>query len=100
MNDPTIAGGRTPLPLHPDQIAQAAGMLARAFQDDVLPRFLYVDAERRRQYLPALFTAWLRDGLRRGEVRTLGPTVAVAIWLPPHAMPLPETGASEVALGA
>ena len=87
MDDLTSTGGRIPVPLHPDQIEQAAAMLARAFRDEPLSRFVFPDAARRRQHLLALFAWWLRDALRDGEGFCLGPVLAVAIWTPAQATP-------------
>jgi ribosomal protein S18 acetylase RimI-like enzyme len=75
-------------------------MLARAFDEDPLPRFVFPDARRWRRCLPGLCGRWLRDGLRDGEVVTLGAGVAVAVWMPPRASAPPEpdtTGAAEAA---
>jgi GNAT superfamily N-acetyltransferase len=86
-----------PVPLQPDQIEQAAGMLARAFQEDVLSHFLFPNAQRREQHMPAMFAQFLRDGLRDGEVLTLGPILAVAIWIAPQTASEPEPGMAESA---
>jgi GNAT superfamily N-acetyltransferase len=99
VTDATMCGAaaQPSIPLHPDQVEQAAAMLARAFQDDPLPHFLFPDTERRRQHLPALFAWWLQDALRDGEVRCHGPVLAVAIWTPPQATAEPQPEAAEAA---
>jgi GNAT superfamily N-acetyltransferase len=99
MSGPMSTNGEA-LPLHPDQVETAAGMLARAFHDDPLARFIFPDLQRRRHHLPVLFGEWVRDGLRHGKVVTLGADVAVAIWMPPHAAPPPQPGTAEVAAAA
>lgn len=88
-------GDRAPIALRPDQIDHAAGVLVRAFLDDPPALFIFPDAERRRQQMPALFTEFVRDGLRDGEVLTLDPPLAVAIWHPPRAAPPAEPEPAE-----
>jgi ribosomal protein S18 acetylase RimI-like enzyme len=96
----SASGDTAPIPLRPDQIEQAAGMLARAFQEGVLASFIFPDVQRRRQHLPAAFAQVLRDALRDGEVFALGPTLAVAVWIPPRATSTPELGMAEDAKAA
>src|SRR4051812_46555530 len=91
------AAAHPPSPLRLDQVDQAAAMLARAFHDGSLPRFVFPAAARRRQHLPALFAWWLRDALRDGDVLCLGPVRAVAVWTPPQVTPELQPEAAEAA---
>src|SRR3954449_2976700 len=99
VTDAQMSGVATqpPIPLRLDQVDQAAAMLARAFHDDSLPRFVFPDAVRRRQHLPALFAWWLRDALRDGDVLCLGAVQALAVWTPPQVTPDLHSEAAEAA---
>ncbi len=89
-----------PMSLAATDTATAAGVLARAFDDD--PGILYIlpDAEMRAALLPGMFSAIVRHGLLRGEVLGLEqPTAAVSIWLPPgRAELLDEAGMAEAGM--
>jgi GNAT superfamily N-acetyltransferase len=57
-------------------------MLAKAFQDDPLFKYVLPDAKRRKKRLPALFALNLQYGLIFGEVYSIAQQ-GLAIWLPP-----------------
>ena len=74
-----------------DRLEEAAGVLARGFQDN--PNFvdLFPEEEARARALPRLQRACLRDALGFGRVYAAsrgGELVGVAAWLPPGAFPL------------
>ncbi len=67
-----------------DQLAEAAVVLAQAFQNDAGTIYMLPDAEQRKQVLPLLFRVMVRHTLAAGEIYGLGnPLRGVALWLPP-----------------
>ena len=76
--------------LRRDQLAPASHVLARAFDDDPVFRYLYPGARRRRWASRGFLRALARDGLPYGEVWTAlddGTVVGAAGWLPEGAFP-------------
>jgi ribosomal protein S18 acetylase RimI-like enzyme len=68
--------------VRPDQIPEAAAVLARAFQDDPAWRWVLPSATRRAKALPSLFG--LGFELIEAEIWvTAGPILGSARWLPP-----------------
>lgn len=65
------------------QIARAAAVLARAFQDDPLMVVALPDAERRARSLPRLIELNVRYAARYGEVYATPGMEGAAVWLPP-----------------
>jgi ribosomal protein S18 acetylase RimI-like enzyme len=73
-----------PVHLPPVDAARAAALLARAFQEDPMTRFILPDPDARAGLLPWFLGATVDYGLRYGEVYTTpGVVEGVAIWLPP-----------------
>ena len=66
----------------PEGVADAAEVLARAFQDDPLSKYVFADEEERQRRLPAHFGAALRYGVQFGAVNVVSGSGAV-IALPP-----------------
>ncbi|MDO9579913.1 MAG: hypothetical protein Q7J06_05025, partial [Bacteroidales bacterium] len=65
------------------QVRPAAGMLARAFQDDPLMAYFFPDASERENRLPYIFEFLIRYGILYGEVYATSPNLeGVAVWLP------------------
>ena len=76
--------GTAPIRLASAMADQAAAVLARAFRDDPMLRFLLPDDAARARVLPWFLGTTVRYGLRHGEVyATPGTIEGVAIWLPP-----------------
>jgi GNAT superfamily N-acetyltransferase len=71
--------------LPPGAVREAAGVMARAFQDDPAWAWVVPDEERRRRVLPALFRSGLRLESLRGNIVRSTDGAGVAIWVPPHA---------------
>jgi GNAT superfamily N-acetyltransferase len=93
VGDPTSIGqDAAPVPLHSDQVGQAAETLTGAFMEGALGIYVFPDVQRRRRHLPSLFAQVLRDGMRDGEVFVLGPVLAVAVWIPPQLPSSAEDG--------
>jgi len=68
------------------QVPAAAQMLARAFHDDPLLRYVISDQHERARMLPSLYERMIRFGMLEGEVHaTADAPEGVAIWLPPNA---------------
>jgi ribosomal protein S18 acetylase RimI-like enzyme len=68
--------------LRPDQLAEASGVLARAFQDDPAWRWVVPDPRRRATLLPWLFK--LGFEITDADVwTTQGRVLGAARWLPP-----------------
>ena len=66
------------------QVAQAAAILGRAFQNDPLMVYTIPDAAERARMLPEFYFRMLRFGVLAGEVyATASPMEAAALWLPP-----------------
>ena len=78
------AGGFPPVgELRPVQLAEAGGLLARAFAHDPLWQWLLPSVESRARHLPWLFERALAD-LRGARLEALGePLLGVTTWLPP-----------------
>src|SRR5437764_2807723 len=82
-----------------EDVATAAGVLTRAFDDD--PGIVYIlpDPALRPKLLPGMFSAIVRYGLLRGEVLGLEhPAVAVAVWLPSSRTEADEAGMAEAGM--
>jgi ribosomal protein S18 acetylase RimI-like enzyme len=78
------------VPLDAASAPAAAGLIARAFQDD--PEWVYSipDDGRRRRVLPRLFLPSLRLGATSGHLfGTAGELRGVAQWIPPESQKLP-----------
>lgn len=84
------------VPLREADLAAAAAVLARAFQDDPLQTYTLPDPEERAALSPALFAAALRYGLLFGEVlTTAGSPAGAAVWLGPDGWDItPERAAA------
>src|SRR5690606_27152723 len=65
-------------------LARASAVLARAFHDNAMPRFVAPDADVRRRVLPLMYTAVLRYGLRYGTVLTTPDVSGVCCCLGPQ----------------
>lgn len=65
------------------QVDRAAAVLARAFRDDPIQRYVVSDDTRRAHLLPWIFGAAVRYCLPYGEVYTTPELGGVACWLPP-----------------
>lgn len=77
-----------PIRLPPSQIKQAYIVMARAFQDDPLFRYLIPDDARRARLMPSFHSITIRYAMRYGEVYTTPEIGGVSCWLPPgHTMP-------------
>lgn len=80
-----------PRRLSPDLIAPAGDVLARAFFDDPMFRFITPEERRRKAVLPVLFEVAIRQGCDLGEVYGLGSVDGVAIWVAPNTQaPTPD----------
>jgi ribosomal protein S18 acetylase RimI-like enzyme len=76
--------------LRPDQLEDSSAVLARAFDDDPVFRYLYPAPRRRRWSTGSFLQAIVRDGLPFGEVWAAvddGAVVGIAGWLPEGAYP-------------
>jgi ribosomal protein S18 acetylase RimI-like enzyme len=69
------------LPAH--QLDQAIEVMARAFQNDPMLKYLVHDDARRARLLPSFFGTVVRYCLRYGEVYTTATLDGLACWLPP-----------------
>ena len=68
----------------PADVATLVEVLARAFDDDPVPQWLFRGDRRRRRGLRTFFTIQLRHMyLERGEVYTTGDLAGAAMWSPP-----------------
>ena len=72
-----------PVRLAAQHINQTAEVLARAFQNDPMLKYLVPDDIRRARLLPSFFGLVVRYCLRYGEVYTTANLEGVACWLPP-----------------
>jgi GNAT superfamily N-acetyltransferase len=73
-----------PVRMQETQIREVSAVLARAFFDDPMTRYILPDDERRARALPAGYTCGTRYGHLYGEVYTTdGSVEGAAIWLPP-----------------
>lgn len=80
---PAVAPGREPVRLDGSKRKTAAGVLARAFQDDPVLRAVLPNEEQRRRKLPWLYDRLLRYCFLYGTTYTLPSLSGVACWLPP-----------------
>jgi ribosomal protein S18 acetylase RimI-like enzyme len=81
---------QTIVTLRRDQVGESSRVLARAFDDDPVFRYLYPTARRRRWSCRSFLGAVVRDALPFGEVWAAmadGAVVATAGWLPDGAYP-------------
>jgi ribosomal protein S18 acetylase RimI-like enzyme len=78
-------------PLRPGELAAAAGMLARAFDDDPLFRDLLPDDRRRAEVLRWFLRSSLNEcsGVSGGFTLAAGPEVGAMAIVPPGMWPLP-----------
>src|ERR1700722_11009259 len=75
-----------------DDVGALVEVLARAFDDDPVPNFLFNGDRSRRKGLRRFFTIQLRHMyMRTGEVWTTEAVDGAAIWAPPN-MPRPGWG--------
>jgi ribosomal protein S18 acetylase RimI-like enzyme len=77
-----------PVPLAPNQVRDAAQVLARAFHDE--PGWLWIlpCESRRMQAMPWFMEAWAKYCSKHGEVyTTAGKVEGAAFWLPPGKYP-------------
>lgn len=87
----SVAAVPQPIVPHPIRLPRSesdetAAMLARAFRDDPMTRFILPDAASRERLLPWLMGATVRYGLHHGEVYASASPCGIdgaAIWLPP-----------------
>ncbi|MBN2021997.1 MAG: GNAT family N-acetyltransferase [Pirellulales bacterium] len=79
MND----SPREIIDLNPANIAPAADVLARAFDDDPMTRYLLPDPKRRAARAPWMHRACLRFALRHGRLQTTPALAGLAVWIPP-----------------
>jgi GNAT superfamily N-acetyltransferase len=89
--------------LRPDQLDEASGVLARAFDDDPVFRFLYPGPRRRRSTCRAFMHSIVRDALPFGDVWAAfedGVPVAAAAWLPEGAYPPSRWRATRLGVSA
>jgi GNAT superfamily N-acetyltransferase len=67
-----------------DDLGQASVVMARAFRNDPLWRYMFPDPRRRDRYLGEFFTAMLAFSMGSKHVYAVGrPIEGVAIWSPP-----------------
>ena len=78
------------LTLQREQVAPAAGVIARAFHEDALNVYLYPDAETRERFAPVVFEAFVRYDQLFGQVDYLPGFTAVATWIRPGVAETPE----------
>lgn len=83
MSGATAGGAGKPVRLGASQVGRAAAVLARAFQDDPIQRYVIPDDARRARLLPRTFPAAVRYCLSYGEVYTTPDLGGVACWVPP-----------------
>ena len=86
-----LAQGYTPTSLASSQQSRAAELLARAFQDDPLFRYVIPQEGRRAETLSWLFGRVVRYALLYGQVYTTPAVAGIVCWLPP--------GQTELTLG-
>ena len=78
-----MAQSHEPIRLEAHSSEQASELLARAFQDDPVWKYLIPDGSRRLRLLPSFFSIVVRYSLLYGEVYTTSSLEGVACWLPP-----------------
>ena len=89
--------------LRRDQVDESSAVLARAFDDDPVFRYLYPAARRRRWSCHRFLRGIVRDGLPFGEVWAAlddGAVVGAAGWLPKGAYPPSRWRAARQLVGA
>ena len=74
------------MPLERSRLDEAAGVLARAFEDDPAWVWILPDARRRAALLPWLFRAAISATLAGGRVDTTPDVRGAALWIPPGGM--------------
>lgn len=72
------------VPLGPESLGEASTVLARAFHDTVLARFVTPDARQRRRLLPLMYETVVRYSLRYGTVLTTPDVSGVCCCLGPQ----------------
>ena len=77
----------------PEDVADAAAVLARAFQDDPLESYAFPDEEERRRLSPVHFRAVLEYGLQFGTVNATAGTGAIVALPPGQTAVTPERAA-------
>lgn len=65
------------------RLDEASAVLARAFRDDPVQRFVIPDDKKRARLMPWTFRAVVRYCLPYGEVRATPDLGGVACWMPP-----------------
>lgn len=89
-----MASDRVRIVVAPEDVALAAGILARAFHTDPPLEYFVPDPARRTELLPEFFERFVRHGQIFGEVHTTPETPeAAAIWLPPGHTDITPEGA-------
>jgi len=78
-----IIHSRNPIRLPAHRLDQASEVLARAFQNDPMLKYLVPDDARRVGLLPSFFGTVVRYCLRYGEVYTTETLDGIACWLSP-----------------
>ena len=78
-----------PRAAHAGDIAQLAGVLARAFADDPMVRWFALQDARREERARRLFEWYLRDAVPHGITMTTPSRDGVAIWCPPDRWCMP-----------
>jgi GNAT superfamily N-acetyltransferase len=79
----------TTTPLAQDEVERAAGVIARAFQDDPLMVYMHPDAGDRARLGPPHFAAVVRLGVGHGRAWRTPGFEAVSTWLAPGGWPPP-----------
>lgn len=72
------------VPLGPESLGKASAVLARAFHDTALARFVAPDARQRRRLLPLMYETVLRYSLRYGTVLATPDVSGVCCCLGPQ----------------
>jgi ribosomal protein S18 acetylase RimI-like enzyme len=89
--------------LRREQLGEASAVLARAFDDDPVFRYLYPAPSRRRWSCRGFLRTLVRDALPFGEVWAAlddGAVVATAAWLPEGAYPVSRWREVRLTVGA
>ena len=88
-----------PVRLSREQIPEAARVLARAFKDDPLQRYVFPDEKESERLSPLHFSTIIRYGDLAGEVWTTeGDIAGVAVFLPPSHREMDERKMREAGL--
>jgi len=75
-------------------IGQVAQVIADAFQDLSVSRWLIPDPDQRRAIYPTYFAAEVRHALTWGAVHMTADRAAAAVWLPASGLTFPDPGYS------